>query len=125
MKKPFLAVILFITIYVSSVHGQTSNVDSLKYFVVLYSLGDSWDTTKQFYEQKYFEDHSNFLSNLRKEKKIEVGGRYSDKGMIILRVKNEAQAQEIMKGDISVKNKLFRYELYELDVFYDGCIDLP
>ncbi len=30
-----------------------------KYFIVLYTLGENWDTTKQYCEQQYFEQHSN------------------------------------------------------------------
>lgn len=107
----------------NSLFGQSTKTDSLKYFIVLYSVGEAWDTTKQFYEQKHFDDHSDFLSNLRKNKKIPIGARYSDKGMIILKAKNEAEALKIMEGDVSVKNKLFRFELFEMDVFYEGCLE--
>ena|SRR5687767_10777295 len=107
---------------VSPSFAQTNNQDSIKYFVVLYTVGEAWDTTKQFYEQKHFDDHSNFLSKLRKEKLIPMGARYSDTGMIILKAKTEKEAWQIMEGDNSVKNKLFKFELYEMDVFYEGCI---
>lgn len=97
----------------------------MQYFVVLYTVGEAWDTTKQFYEQKYFDDHSNFLSKLRKEKTIVVGGRYADTGMIILKATDEKTAWLIMEGDLSVKNKTFKFELHLLDVFYEGCIEAP
>lgn len=116
----FCLMMLFIS---KSSFSQSAKTDSIKYFIVLYSVGEAWDTTKQFYEQKHFEDHSDFLGNLRKNKKIPIGARYSDKGMIILKAKNESDAIKIMEGDVSVKNKLFRFELNEMDVFYEGCLD--
>ncbi len=103
--------------------AQTNTKDTLsKYFVVLYTHGEAWDTTKQFYDQKYFDEHSKFLSSLRKDKVIVTGGRYADTGMIIIQSKDEITAHLLMEGDISVKNKLFRFELFELDVFYGGCL---
>ena len=119
--------IVFITLLVfgfaSKMNAQTNVKDSLKYFVVLYTTGEAWDTTKQFYEQKYFEDHSKFLSKLRKEKVVIAGGRYSDTGMIILKAPDEKAAYKYMESDISVKNKLFKFELSAFDVFYSGCLE--
>ena len=118
------SILLIFFHFVSSIlYSQNNKTDSIKYFVVLYTVGESWDTTKQFYEQKYFDDHSNFLSKLRKEKKVPLGARYGETGMITLKVKDEAEAKKIMDGDVSVKNKLFRFELYEMDVFYEGCLE--
>lgn len=125
MKKLIALSIITLLFCANKLSAQKNANDSTKFFVVLYTTGEAWDTTKQFYDQAYFEEHSNFLSKLRKQKTIVTGGRYSDKGMIIIKAQNEKTALFIMDGDVSVKNKTFKFELFELDVFYEGCIDLP
>lgn len=120
MNKLFFLSIVVIYFFTGKLTAQN---DSTHYFVVLYTVGESWDTTMQFHQQKYFNEHSNFLSKLRKEKTIVAGGRYADTGMIILKAANEKTAYLIMDSDISVVNKIFKFELHPLDVFYAGCLD--
>ncbi len=99
MKKLIVLSILIFLVGLNKLSAQKDSKDSLQYFVVLYTIGEAWDTAKQYYEQKYFDDHSTFLSKLRKEKTIVVGGRYANTGMIILKASNEKTAYFIMEGD--------------------------
>ncbi len=123
MKRIFIFLALVCLGKVSGLYSQTNKADTMKYFMVLYTVGEAWDTTKQYYEQKYFDDHSKFLGKLRKEKWAVIGARYSDTGMVIIKASDEKTAYLIMEGDVSVRNKLFKFELYEMDVFYEGCIE--
>lgn len=111
---------LFLLNYLFSYSQDNSKEET---FIILYTVGDSWDTTKQFHEQKYFAEHSSHLSGLRKEKKITIGGRYSDTGMILLKAKNEIEAHELINKDVSVQNKLFKAQIFSFDAFYSGCIE--
>ena len=92
-------------------------------FIVLYTTGENWDTTKQFYEQAYFKEHSAHLSALRKAKRIQLGGRYSNTGMILITAKDETEANELITKDEAIKHKLFNTKIYPFDAFYKGCID--
>ena len=92
-------------------------------FILIYSLGESWDSSKSPSEQQYFAEHSAHLRDLRNKERITIGGRYSDKGLIILKAKDETEAKEIAESDVSVQNKLFKVEIFLLNAFYKGCID--
>ena len=102
--------------------GQDTG-DDYQLFAMIYTTGENWDTEKQVHEQAYFKEHSAFLSKLRKEEKILIGGRYSDKGFMILKAKDEQEALEIIVTDESVVNKTFNAEIYPFSVFYKGCVE--
>lgn len=117
--------IIFILIFSSAeIFSQdTTSQKSSEYFIILYTVGENWDTTKQAYEQQYFQDHSTHLSKLRKEKKIEIGGRYSDTGMLLLKAHDESEAKKLVLNDVSVKNKTFKVEIFPINFFFKGCVE--
>jgi len=93
-----------------------------KLFIAIFSLGPVWKTDKPAHEQAYFNEHSENLKKLRAEKKIMLGARYSDKGMIILSAADEKEARAMLENDPMVVNKVFNLELYPFSPFYKGCI---
>ena len=122
MKTLFLtiALISFSNVLFSQ---DTTSTDDYEYFMVLYTVGENWDTTIQFYEQLYFDEHSTHLSELREANKISIGGRYSDTGMLVLKAKDETEALDLVTKDSAIEHKLFKVELFPLDLFYTGCIE--
>ncbi|GHN02094.1 hypothetical protein WSM22_35830 [Cytophagales bacterium WSM2-2] len=60
---------------------------------------------------------------MRKAKKISIGARYSDKGMLVLNAQNEAEVKSLILKDIAVQNKLFKVEIFPFNTFYKGCIE--
>ncbi|MGE0567011.1 MAG: hypothetical protein AB7O73_03600 [Bacteroidia bacterium] len=122
INKILIAFAIF-TLPVISFSQDTTDTDNYQYFVVQYTLGENWDTTKQTHEQRFFNDHSTHLSELRKSGKISLGGFYGETGMIIIKVKNEKEAQEIISKDPSVQNKIFNTKIFLFDPFYSGCIE--
>ena len=94
-----------------------------RYFIAIFSLGPAWDKAKQANEQIGFKEHSENLRRLRTEKRIPVGGRYGDKGMVIVEAGNEADARELFASDGMVLSKSFTLELYEFRPFYKGSIE--
>jgi uncharacterized protein YciI len=92
-------------------------------FIAIFSLGPSWQADKPAHEQAYFKEHSANLKKLRAEKKILVGARYSDKGMIIIAAANEQEARALLEPDPMVANKVFNLELHQFNPFYKGCVD--
>jgi len=99
---------------------ESPRADSL--YALVYTTGEGWDTAKQFYEQAYFHAHSRHLSRLRKAGTIKIGGRFSDKGLLLLSVKNGAEARALVEQDSSVRYKTFKAEMYPFDLFYEGCV---
>ncbi|MBX2965753.1 MAG: hypothetical protein KF845_06380 [Cyclobacteriaceae bacterium] len=115
---------LFVILFAISVSAQeTASKDNYEYFVVLYTIGENWDTTRQAHEQLYFKEHSLHLSELRRSEKISIGGRYSDKGMIIVKAKNEGEAKNLVAKDEAIQNKIFKAEIFPFKPFYNGCIE--
>ena len=122
MKITILFVFLFLIVTIAK--GQNAVADSVShYFVALYTTGSSWDATKQFYDQTYFNEHSAHLSALRKSGNIAVGGRYSDTGLILIKAKNEIEALQLINDDPAIRNELFKVSIFPFDPFYSGCIE--
>lgn len=118
MKKIACLLVLFVSLKSFSQKAA----DTLQYYVVLYTIGQSWDTAKAYHEQAYFTEHSAYLSKLRKEKVIVMGARYSDTGMIVINAKNDRHASELVNADQAIRNKLFKAEVFLFEPFYKGCI---
>jgi len=91
-------------------------------FIAIYTLGPAWQTDKLAHEQAYFKEHSENLKKLRVDKKIVLGARYSDKGMIIISATDEKEARALVEQDPMVMNEIFNLELYPFSPFYKGCI---
>ncbi|MGB5818591.1 MAG: hypothetical protein WBG90_03840 [Saonia sp.] len=119
--KMNLLKILFV--FIPLVIFAQEEVKKNRYFVALYTVGESWDTEKQPKEQTYFKEHSAHLAQLRAEGIITVGARYSDTGMIVIKTKDMETAEDILRKDIAVANKLFAVEIHPFSPFYKGCLE--
>lgn len=94
-----------------------------QYFIAIFSKGPAWDDAKQANEQAGFKEHSENLRRLRTDKRIPIGGRYADKGMVIVEAKNEAEARSLFASDLMLEKKTFTLELNEFRPFYRGAIE--
>lgn len=92
-------------------------------FVAIFSLGPTWQKHKPAHEQAHFKEHSANLQRLRAEKKILLGARYADKGMIILSAADEPEARAWLESDPMIVNSVFTLELYPFQPFYYGSIE--
>ncbi|WP_420320699.1 YciI family protein [Flagellimonas sp.] len=99
------------------------NTNQKSHFVALYTIGELWDKDKKPNEQEYFKEHSSFLSRLRDEKKVILGARYSDTGMIIVLADHLEDAKNILFQDIALQQKLFTVEIHPFNPFYKGCLE--
>jgi predicted enzyme related to lactoylglutathione lyase/uncharacterized protein YciI len=111
--------ILFSFAVSPSSHPRTGN-----YYIVIYTTGKAWDKKKEFWQQPYFNAHSNHLSSLRKKGVITMGSRYSDKGMIVITAPSLAEAASLIQSDSAVVFKTFSAEIHEMDVFYEGSLTI-
>ena len=94
-----------------------------QYFIAIFSRGPAWDDAKPANEQIGFKEHSDNLRRLRAEKKISIGGRYGDKGMVIVEAPNEVEAKSLFASDVMVEKKTFILELNQFRPFYKGAIE--
>jgi hypothetical protein len=118
MKATYLTLILFLIAFVLKAQS-TEKSDSL--YIVTYTTGPSWDVNKKPSDQTYFKEHSANLSKWRKEGIIQLGARYADKGMIILKAPSLLAAKELVLKDEGVLYKLFEADVQKFSVFYPGC----
>ncbi|UJH66047.1 YciI family protein [Allomuricauda sp. SCSIO 65647] len=105
------------------VTGQETDDKKESLFVVLYTVGENWNTEKSPNEQPYFKDHSAFLKKLRNDTIITLGARYADTGMIVLKAPNLDAAKKLVNSDIAVQHHLFNVEVHAFAPFYKGCIE--
>ncbi len=94
-----------------------------KLFTMIYTPGEKWDHTITFDQQPFFKEHSSHLQKLRKEGRIVIGGRYSDKGFMLLKAKDSIEADAVVKMDPSVTHQIFEVALFEFSTFYKGCVE--
>ena len=118
MKKSIVILLLLV-----GPAASAQQADSL--YLVTYSLGPLWDPARNPQEQTYFAEHSAHLSKLRKDKIITMGARYSDKGIIILRLPSMKEAEDLINQDPAIQNKLFSVTIDPLFVFYEGLVERP
>jgi hypothetical protein len=109
--------------WTSSQTPAQDNPPAKKYFIAIFSRGTAWDPSKQATEQIGFKEHSENLRRLRGEKRIPIGGRYGEKGMVIFEAKNEEEARSLFASDVMVAKKTFDLELHEFRPFYKGTIE--
>ncbi len=119
MKKNMSLFVFFIGA-VSFCFSQ--NPEQNKLFTMIYTTGEKWNDTISTSKQAYFKEHSEHLVALRKKGVLIMGGRYSDKGFMILKAKDIDEANAITRKDVSVVHRTFKVEIFEFNPFYEGCI---
>lgn len=91
-------------------------------FFVEYRTGAGWDHAKPPHEQKFFAEHSAHLKRLREEGRILVGGRHTDKGVLIMQAASADELKRLLNEDPAIINRLFVVESNPFQVFYGGCV---
>lgn len=94
-----------------------------QYFIAIFSRGTAWEDAKPANEQNGFKEHSENLRRLRAEKRIAIGGRYGDKGMVIVEAKSEDDARSLFVSAVMVSKETFTLELHQFRPFYKGSIE--
>ncbi len=122
MRLLFACLLLF---EASTLRAQETPTASDSLFIVTFTTGPAWDTSKSPGEQPFFKEHSANLGNWHKEGAIRFGARYSDKGIIFLSAPTMTAARERIGSDPAVVNKLFLADVQRLRPFYYGCIEKP
>lgn len=126
MKLHIVLIILVgacLSLVQTSARAPQETAQAKQYFIAIFSRGPAWDSAKPANEQTGFKEHSENLRRLRSEKKISIGGRYGEKGMVIVEVGNEADARALFASDVMVLKNTFTLELHQFRPFYKGSIE--
>src|SRR5262245_26746529 len=118
-----LIVIGFACLVSTSSWSQAAPAPGDSLFIVTYTTGPAWDTSKPPGEQPHFKEHSANLGAMRKDGIIKFGARYADKGIIFISAKSMAAARERVLADPGISSGLFKAEINKLQPFYFGCIE--
>ena len=99
---------------------------TMRLFIVHFTTGAGWDTTKPPNEQVGMKEHSANLARLRAEGKLLAGARYKDsqddKGMIVVRAASREAVDAELAGDPMVVARRFIVDIAEFKPFYEGYI---
>ena len=115
--------LLFFLLIPFLILGQETTEKEKQLFIGLYTVGETWDSSKTPNEQHYFKEHATFLQRLRKDSTITIGARYAETGMIVFKAIDLEAAKRMLRSDSAIKNKLFNVEVHEFAPFYKGCIE--
>jgi hypothetical protein len=123
MKLPFMTLALIASPMFANAQNQQAPTDSL--FIVTYTTGPAWQTSKSPGEQLHFKEHSANLGAWRNEGFITFGARYGDRGIIFVKAPSGARVRERIFSDPAVAQGLFHAAIEPLKPFYYGCIEKP
>ena len=122
MARVLLAIVLPILLQTLAATPQQP-APAKQYFIAIFSKGPAWDESKDASAQLGFKEHSENLRRLRTEKRIPIGGRYGEKGMVIVEAKDEGEARSFFSSDVMVEKKTFTLELHQFRPFFKGTIE--
>lgn len=123
MKKNMLSILLLLNLiifgsFLSSYITENKIAEPPALFIVEYSVGSNWDSKKDFNDQKYANQHSKHMVDLRTQGILCFGARYADKGIVFIAAKDLENAKQIVNADSAIINKMFNATINDLDVFY-------
>jgi uncharacterized protein YciI len=121
--KNLLSLLCILTSYINVLAQEHSNpASSDKYYIAFYTPASAWNKSKPANEQEHFNEHSAHLSGLRKAGKIDIGGRYSNTALILVKAKSAEEAESLLQNDPAIRNELFEVEIFSFTPFYNGCV---
>lgn len=89
-------------------------------YLVEFTLGPNWAVDTPPQEQNGFADHSANLARMRKAGLVLFGARYGDKGVVLLKVPDEATARQALAEDPTIAAGVFNAAIHEFRPFYTG-----
>lgn len=98
--------------------GIVNAQEAQSLFAVEITVGENWDAALPPSQQPFFSEHSANIRRLSEDGSLRMGGRYGDKGLLILRATDQAAAQAMLDADPSFAAGTFQYELYPFRAFH-------
>ncbi len=91
-----------------------------KLFAVTLTTGPAWDATKSPNEQPHMPEHSANIARMRAAGLSVLGGRYADKGLILVRATDEAAVRAALASDPAIAGGTFKVTVDEYRPFQHG-----
>jgi hypothetical protein len=91
-------------------------------WVMMFTPGPAWDSTRAPNLQAHFGNHSANLARLRSERRIRLGGRFGPWGLILVDAESEAEARSYFASDSTLSSGVFRSEFYAWSTIYSGSV---
>lgn len=91
-------------------------------FAVEFRTGPKWAADKAAGEQDGFAGHSRNLQALRREGRVVLGGRYGDRGLLVVTGASVEDVRGLFASDPSVAAGTFVFDVWEFRAFYPGCV---
>lgn len=89
-------------------------------YLVEFTTGPGWRAEVPPPEQTGFREHSANLQRLRTSGLLLFGARYGDKGVILLRLPDEAAVHAELAADPAIRAGVFNAAVHEFRPFYPG-----
>jgi uncharacterized protein YciI len=118
MRLVTAVVLLLLCTFAADADGKDE-----QFFIVEFTIGEAWVKEKPANQQPYFAEHSANLKRMRAEGRLLVGGRFSDKGLLVVKGRSLEEVRAEVGKDASVANKTFNAVVYPFAPFYDGCVE--
>jgi uncharacterized protein YciI len=112
---PLLTLLAVLTATIASAAAPTP-----KLYAVTFTTGPNWDAAKPAAEQKFMREHSANLARLRTAGISVLGGRYADKGLLLVRAPDEAAVRAELAQDPSLAAGVFQATVDEYQPFQHG-----
>lgn len=124
-NTPLLLAALFALGALNPARGAEPAPPAEKLFAVTFTVGPAWDASKPFAAQAHSREHSANLMRLRAEGLALLGGRYSDKGLLIVRAASETAVRAELAKDPSIAAGTFQATVEEYRPFFHGDTKPP
>lgn len=98
--------------------GIVNAQEAQSLFAVEITVGENWDAALPPNQQAFFSEHSANIRRLSEDGSLRLGGRYGDKGLLILRANDQAAAQAMLDADPSFVAGTFQYQLHPFRAFH-------
>ena len=123
MRRPFLLLLAAAGLVGAYGAGRISAAPvQTPMWVMMFTPGPAWDSTRAPNEQAHFANHSANLARLRSEGRIRLGGRFGPWGLILVDASSEAQARAYFAPDSTLSSGVFRGEFYAWSTIYSGSL---
>ncbi len=120
MRSPALLLVLALACTSVLTHAAAPATPTTQLFAVTLTTGPAWDRAKPANEQIFFKEHSAHLARLRTEGLSVIGGRYGDKGLLLVRAPDEAAVRAELAKDPSIAAGTFQATVEEYRAFQHG-----
>jgi ketosteroid isomerase-like protein len=93
-------------------------------FAVRFTPGAAWDRNLGAGAQAGMAEHGANLGRLRREGRIQLGARYGDTGLVVLRASDEAGVRALLASDPTLRSGVFDVAIDPFAPFYHGSTRL-